>query len=234
MQISLLDLGPSIDALHSDTHAAWEALPESSDVDASLYSLRRILERLRDCRPNPDGWVDPEIFNEIVRDLDNAIEDHASDQDRAQQAIDAAADHGSEAMAWADDIRDRYADMEFEALWAEVDRARSMVTPPFVPSLDCPACIRAAAGAPSTASHDRQCPRRPAPPVTIDPATGLPPRPVSKAAVFDRLDALTARQDAPVIRMDDRRPAPVSCTLCRTGSGKRHGRGCSRGRGKLG
>lgn len=200
-----------------------EDLPDASAIDADLAAFREILKRLRDIDPS-----DAESFEKIVDDLDAAIDEHATEQSRAQEALENATGAGSEALEWMEELDSQFARAEFEAAWAEVDRARSMMAPPFNPRLDCRACHRGSLGlAASDVAHDEQCPNRPArvpaprptpapARVAIDPATGLPPRPQTRGEVMGRLYSLS-----------ERRPASVPCTKCRTGAGKRHGKGCT-------
>lgn len=251
-QSFLFDLTPAVDALHKALHDADDAL-ESAEIDADLSTFRKLLERLEYWRQgvdeNADG-IDLQSFDTIASDLQEAIDDHASAQQCASEAVGKDSGLVSDALEWVDELQTRFADAEFDALWAEVDHARAMVRAPYVPRLDCPACHRFQTGGSGygTVPHDPECPNRPEwrpkcgpcargvevdvrqhapscpvraaePPrrvfVDLDPSTGLPPRPQSKAAVMADLDRLTAG-----------RPAHVACTRCRTGRGERHGRGC--------
>lgn len=228
-QSTLFTLAPIVDTLLSNARDAWEAMP-SDPPDAVLWDFHDLLRRLRAIRPadGSNGTISLDAFDDIVTDLAEAIRIHGEDQTRVQDALETAAQHASDAADAAGDLQTEFDDAEFEAAWAEVDRARAMMLPTFRASLDCPACHRASIGLTSDGRHDERCPARPArvaaprpatpptPAVAIDPATGLPPRPQTHREVMGRLYSLS-----------ERRPAAVPCTKCRTGAGKRHGKGCT-------
>jgi hypothetical protein len=228
-QSTLFTLSPIVDKILANVRVL-EDLPDSSAVDADLASFRKILERLRDISPTgPNEPIDGTAFEEILDDFDAAIDEHVAEQSAAQDAIENVTGASSEAVEWAAELQTEFDDAEFEAAWAEVDRARAMMQPTFNASLDCPACHRASIGLASDGRHDERCPARPARvaapraatpptrPVAIDPATGLPPRPQTHREVMGRLYSLSERRPA----------ASVPCTKCRTGAGKRHGKGCT-------